>query len=290
MSHVAIITESRSALPLDLINEYSIRIASLGYVFNNKVYRDNLDIKIEDFWKLFPTYKEIPTTSAVSLGDFRNLYLELAQKTNSIVCITMSRLLSATYKAAEQAAQIVMEENPGLDIRVIDSKTGLSAMGLIVIEAARAAQAGRSLLEVVQVVQEMMPRAKYFMILESLKYIMKVGRAPDVKVQSNQNPTPIPAISPIMGIVKPDTGVLENLDRAATIEEALIKAAAMVKNYIDVNKKVHFLLAYSDRIEKLVGVKEILTSQYKTAEILAGPMTPSMIVSCGPMYSIGFYT
>jgi DegV family protein with EDD domain len=290
MNQVAIITDSSSALPLDVISNYDIKIAALGYVFNNKVYRDNIDIKTEDFWKLFPTFKEIPTTSAVSLGDFRNIYLDLAQKTRSIVCITMSTILSATNKAAEQAAQIVMEEKPGLDIRVIDCQTGLSAMGLIVIEAARAAKAGKSLDEVVQVVQDMLPRAKYFMILESLKYIMKVGRAPDARAQNAQAPAAIPAISPIMGIIKPKTGVLENLDRAGNIDEALVKAANMVKNYIDVNKEVHFLLAYSDRMEKIDRVKEILSSQYKCAEILTGPMTPSMIVSCGPMYSIGFYT
>lgn len=289
MAQVGIVTESSSALPMDLINEYGIRVASLGYIQNNKVYRDRLDISIEEFWKIFPTFKEIPTTAAVSVGDFRNIFLEQSRTTKSIVCVTMSTLLSATCKAAQQAAQMVMEENPESKIKVIDSKSGLGAMGLMVIEGARAAKAGKSLDEVVQVVQDMMSRAKYFMILESLKYIMKVGRAPDAKT-ADARATAIPPISPIMGIVKTNTGVLENLERASNIDEAISKAIDMVKNYVDINKPMHFLLAYPERIDKCEQMKKALITKYNCAEIHIGQMTPAMMVSCGPMYGLAFYT
>jgi DegV family protein with EDD domain len=289
MSQVAIVTESSSTLPKDLVAKLWIKVVSLGYIHNNKVYRDDIDIKTEDFWKIFPTFAEIPTTSAGSLGDFRNTFLELGRSTDKIICITMSKVLSATYKAAEQAAQMVMEEKPGQDIRVIDSKTGSLALGLIVIEAARAAQAGKSSADIISIIQDMMSRTRYFMALESLKYIMKVGRAPDAKTQSNQAQAAVPSISPIMGIVKPDTGTLENLDRGANIDEAMNKVVDMVKNYIDVNKEVHFLLAHPDRLDKCEQIKKSLTSKYKIAEIHVGRMTPSMIVACGPWYGLGFY-
>jgi DegV family protein with EDD domain len=289
MSQVAVVTESSSALPKDLVAKLGIRVVSLGYVHNNKVYRDDIDIKTEDFWKIFPTFTEIPTTSAGSLGDFRNTFLALGKSTDNIVCITMSKILSATFKAAEQAAQIVMEEKPGLNIKVVDSKKGLGALGLIVIETARAAAAGKNLEEVGRVANDMVARAKYFMILESLKYIMKAGRAPDAKAQVAQVPAAVPAISPIMGIVKDDTGVLENFDRGANIDEALGKVVGMVKNHIDVNKEVHFLLAHPDRPDKCEQLKKALSSQYKVAEINVGRMTPSMIVACGPMYGLAFY-
>jgi DegV family protein with EDD domain len=290
MSEVGIVTESSGALPKDVVTEYAIRVVPLGYVHNNKVYRDDIDISIEDFWKIFPTFTEIPTTSAGSLGDFRNTFLDLSRNTRSIVCITMSKLLSATYNAAEQAARMVMEESPGLDIRVIDSKTGLGALGLTVIEAARAARAGKNADEVVGVAQNIMSRVKYFMVLESLKYIMKIGRAPDAKTQSPGIPAAVPQFSPILGIVKTGTGVLENLEKASNIDEALNKATEMVKDYIDINKPVHFLLDHPDNIEKCEQLKQALTRKYHCAEIFIGRMTPAMIVSCGPMFAIAFYT
>jgi len=289
MSEVKIVTESSALLPDDRLAEFDIRVASLGYVDNNKVYRDNLDITIEDFWKLFPNFKVIPTTSAASLNDFRSIFLTLATQTSDIVCLTMSKLLSATYKTAQQAAQIVAEEKPGLTIKVIDTQTGSAALGLIVIEAARAAQKGQSLGKVLGVTYDMMSRAKYFMIMESLKYIMKVGRAPDAKDQAAKTQTVIPPISPIMGIVKTGAGVLENLDRGSNIDEALTKAVDMVAKYIDASQQVHFLLAHPDQPEKCRKVQESLARKYKIAEIFIGRMTPSMIVACGPAYFLGFY-
>ncbi len=289
MAQVGIVTDSTSGFSRELMKEYGIRIISMGFIMNNRVYRDYLDITLDEFWKIFPTFKEIPTTSAGGVGDFRNAFLDLAKSTNSIVCITISKALSATYNAADQAARMVMEEKPGLNIKLIDSKTSSGALSLIVLEAARAARAGKSQEEVVQVVQNMMSRAKYLLIFESLKYIMKIGRAPDAK-NPDARAAAMPQISPIMGIVKTDTGVMENLDRASNIDEALMKATDLVKNYVDINEPVHFLLHYPDRIDKCEQMKKVLASKYNCAEVRIWQWSPATIVSCGPVYGLAFYT
>ena len=256
---------------------------------NKKVYKDYVDITPEEFWKMFPTLTGIPTTSAVSLGDFRQAFLNLATKTDSIVCITLSNELSATHKAAQQAADIVRGEIPSLNIAVVDSRTSAGALGLIVIEAARAAKAGKSLAEVLQVAKSMIPKVKYFMMLESMKYIARIGRNPDANTKP-QVPQPQVAISPILGIVKPDSGLIQNLDRASNMDEAIAKGIEMVKNYIDVNKPVHFLLHYPDRIDKCEQMKKDLCAKYKCAEVHMGQFSPTTIVAVGPMYGIAFWT
>lgn len=285
MSQVGIVSDSVTGLSEKTMTENGIRVVSMGFVYNNKVYRDFLDIKIDDFWKMFPNFKEIPTTSACSIGDFRNTFLDLARTTDKIVCITISNKLSATYKAADQAAQIVRSENPALDIRVIDSKTSSGGLGWIVLEAARAARAGKNQEEIVAIVQNMISRAKYLIALESMKYILKVARAPEAKGQ------PIPVnISPIMGIVKPDIGVMENIDRAANIDEALLKMTDLVQNYVEPGKPVHFILTYPDRFDKLEKISKLISEKYNCAEIIIGQWPPSAMVATGPMYGLGFYT
>jgi DegV family protein with EDD domain len=289
MAQVGIVTDSTSGFSRELMTEYGIRIVSMGFISNSKVYRDYLDITTEEFWKIFPTFKEIPTTSAGGVGDFRAAFLDLAKSTNNIVCITISKVLSATYNAADQAARIVMEEKPGLNIKLIDSKTSSGALSLIVLEAARAARAGKSQDEVIRIVEDMMSRAKYFIILESLKYIMKIGRAPDAK-NPDAKTAAIPPISPIMGIVKTDTGVMENLERASNIDDALMKATDLVKNYVDINNPIHFLLHYPDRIDKCEQMKKVLLSKYNCAEMHIWQWAPATIVSCGPVWGLAFYT
>jgi DegV family protein with EDD domain len=282
MPEVGIVTDSTSLIPADLRAEYDIRVVSMGFILNNKVYRDHVDIETSEFWKIYPTFKEPPTTSAGATGDFYRAFLDLAEDKKSIVCITLSGVLSATFGSANQAARMAMEKKPGLDIRVIDSKTCLGALGFVVLEAARAARSGKNLPEVLDVVQDMLPRVKYFMILESLRSLMKIGRAPDGKVMD------VPQIKPIMGMVS-GKGVVENLDRAATLDEALAKAVEMVGKYTSGGKPVHILLHYPQTDEKTEQMKQMLLSRYSCAEMYSSQCVPATVVATGPMWAMGFY-
>jgi DegV family protein with EDD domain len=283
MSEVGIVTDSTSLIPADLRAEYDIRVVSMGFIFNNKVYRDHVDIETPEFWKIYPTFKEIPTTSAGATGDFYQTFMDLAKNTRSIVCITMSRVLSATWGSADQAAKMAMEKKPGLDIRVIDSKSCLGALGLLVLEAARAARKGKDLSEVLAVVQDMLPRVKYFMILESLRSLMKIGRTPDGKMID------VPQIKPILGMVS-GKGVVENLDKAPTLDEALARAVEMVGNYTTAGKPIHVILSYPQTEEKTDLMKKMLLSRYTCAELYSSQCVPASVVATGPMWAIGFYS
>jgi fatty acid-binding protein DegV len=117
-----------------------------------------------------------------------------------------------------------------------------------------------------------------------MKYILKVARAP-----ADNSQQPPMQIVPIMGIVKAGSGVMESIDRANSLEEALSKATDLVKNYIDTSKPVHFLLTYPDRPDNCEKMSKLLAEKYNCAEIIYGQWTPSAIVAAGPMYGLAFY-
>jgi DegV family protein with EDD domain len=282
VSGIGFVTDSTSLIPADLRAKYDIRVVSMGFIFKNKVYRDYVDIETTDFWKMYPGFTEPPTTSAGASGDFYRAFMDLAKTRRTIFCITLSRVLSATWGSADQAAKMAMETDVGLDIRMVDSKTCLGALGLLVLEAARAAAAGKNPAEVLTLVEDLKTRVKYFMVLESLRSLMKVGRAPDGKALD------VPNIKPIMGMVS-NKGVVENLDKAATLDEGIARAVAMVKNYTDPGKPAHFILHYPEFPEKCEQIKMDLLSRYNCAEVLISQFTPATMVATGPMYAFGFY-
>ena len=121
---------------------------------DEQYYRDNVDITMTEFWKMFPNLKEQPTTSAVNPGDFLNIFNELSKSVDNIICILVSKILSATQECAYQARRIIRPELPNLNIEIIDSKTSAGAMGFTVLEAARAAQQNKSMAEIIEVVQD----------------------------------------------------------------------------------------------------------------------------------------
>jgi len=284
MSKVGVVTDSTNCLPAELIKEFNIGIAPVHIILDGKDYRDQLDLTPAEFYRMFKGLKKMPTTNAVSPGDFVNAFTELAKTTDSIVCLPLSKALSATYESAVQAREAVRSENPGLNIEIVDSKTCVGALGFIVLETARAAQAGKSLAEVVKVAQDMIPRVKYLLVLDTLKYLIKGGRAPKTAMIGE-----LLQVKPITGIVK-DSGLMDMLGRERGKQKALRKAVDLVKDYIDTDKPIHVIVHYSEHIEDGEQLREMVTSRYNCAEAYMTELTPVMSCHTGPMTGLSFYS
>ncbi|MFC1861379.1 DegV family protein [Chloroflexota bacterium] len=283
MSRVGIVTDSTNCLSPEIIKEYDIRVVPMVVVIEGKSYRDLVDITPAEFYPLFKGLKEMPTTSAASPGDFTNAFAELARVTDSIVCIVVSKILSATFGAAEQARETVQSENHGLKIEIVDSKNSQGALGFIALEAARAAQAGKSLAEVVAVAQDMVPRVKYVAVLDTLKYLMKLGRAPKTAIIGE-----VLQVKPFIGMVG-GTGLVESLGKTRGKQKAMVKMVDMVKDYVDSDKPLHVIVHYSDRIEEGEELKKLVTSKYNCTEVYMTEYTPVMASATGPMVGVAFY-
>jgi DegV family protein with EDD domain len=284
MPRVGIVIDSASCMPPELIKEYDIHIAPVHLTMDGKDYRDQIDITPAEFWKIFKDSKEMPTTSGVGPADFASAFSELAKSTDSIVCIVVSKVLSATYSAAEQAREMVREEYPNLSIEIFDSKRSVGAQSLIALEAARAAQAGKSLGEVTQVAQDMIPRVKYFLALDTLKYLMKIGRAPKTGMIGE-----LLNVKPIVGMVK-DTGVMDNLGRERGKQKALRKIVDMISEHTDISKPLHVIVHYSDNIEDGEQVREMVTAKHNCAEVYMSELSPVVVTATGPMVGLAFYS
>lgn len=283
MPNVGIVTDTISCLPAELIKEYDIRVVPLGLSINGKAYRDQVDMTSAEFWNQFPEMNEF-STGAPALGDFTSVFKELGKSTDSIVGTFVSKALSATHEAAVQAREIFKAETPNLNIEIIDSNTACGALGFIVLESARAAQAGKSLAEVIQTAQDMIPRVKWGMVMETLKYIIKSGRAPKTAVVGE-----FLHVKPITGMVN-NTGLVENLGRARGRQKAIAKLIDLMKEHIDTSKSVHLIAHYTNRIEDGEKLRDLVTSQFNCAEVYLTPFTPVISGHTGPVVALSFYS
>ena len=283
MSKVGVVTDTINCLPPELIKEYDIRIVPIPLSVDGKTYRDQVEISSDEFWKIFPGMKEF-TTGAPPLGDFLNVFSGPAQTTDSIFCTFVSKALSATYEAAVQAVGKFKSDNPNITIEIVDSRTAAGAQGFVVLEAARAAQAGKSLSEVIQVAQDMITKVRFFCAMDTLKYLIKSGRAPKTAYMGE-----FMQVKPIIGMVN-NTGLVENLARAMGKQKAMAKMPEMMKPYIETGKPLHINAHYTDTIEDGEKIRDIVTSQYKCDEVFLTPYTPVMSGHTGPVTALSFYS
>jgi DegV family protein with EDD domain len=137
---VKIVTDSGADLPLDLVRELGITVVPVYLRFGDKVYRDGVDIGPDEFYAKLISSPVLPSTSAPSAGDFAQAYRDVASSTDGIVSIHITRRHSATYDAALLGREMI--EKARHRIEVIDSEGVTMWQGLVVLTAARAAEAG----------------------------------------------------------------------------------------------------------------------------------------------------
>jgi len=166
-------TDSTSDLTPNIAGELGITVVPLNVHFGSETYRDGVDLTTEDFYRRLSQCKTLPTTSAPAPGTFAEVYDKLAKQTNEILTITISSKLSATYKAAVDGKEMSKSK---VRIEVIDSLSAIVGLGLIVISAAKAARAGASLDDVIDVVYSSMNRVDFRMAFDTLEYLRRGGR------------------------------------------------------------------------------------------------------------------
>jgi DegV family protein with EDD domain len=153
---VKIVTDSTSDLPLQVAQELGITVVPLYVRFGADVYRDGVDLTTKEFYRKLVSSRKLPTTSAPSPGEVAEVYDKVAEGTDEILSIHLSSKFSALYEVALRAKEQMKKK---CQVEVIDSLSGIMGEGLIVIAAAKEAQAGASLAQVIDTVGKTIPKS-----------------------------------------------------------------------------------------------------------------------------------
>lgn len=135
---VKISADSTCDLSPELLKRYDVAIQPLYIVRDDASLRDGVDIRPTDIFAHVEKTGKLLKTAAVSVEDYIELFRRRTADGSEVVHITISAEMSACYQNACLAAR----EVPG--VYPVDSRNLSTGMGLVVIEAAKRAQAGRA--------------------------------------------------------------------------------------------------------------------------------------------------
>jgi DegV family protein with EDD domain len=170
MNRIAIVTDSTADIPKELASQYGITIVPLKVIINGKdTFLDGVNLQTEEFYQHLEM-GHTSTTSQPSPAEFADYYKRLLP--DSIISIHIASAMSGTV----QSARVAREMFPDNDIVVIDSKSCSMGLGLLVLEAALAAAAGKSRDEVLDIIYSKMPKIRLFFFVDSLKHLKQGGR------------------------------------------------------------------------------------------------------------------
>ena len=167
---VRVSADSTCDLSPELIARYGLEIAPLYIVRDGESLRDGMEIRPQDIFDYVDKTGKLLKTSAVSVEDYISLFRRLTQDGSEVVHITISAEMSACYQNACLAAQ----EVPG--VFPVDSRNLSTGMDLVVIEAAKRAQAGEDGAAIQKAMNALTPRIEASFVIERLDYLYKGGR------------------------------------------------------------------------------------------------------------------
>lgn len=171
MQPLAIVTDSTSDIPDELIAQHHIHVVPNYVVIDGESAEDGKGMTREAFYTKLPTMISFPTTATASSGTYQQLYNRLLQEGfKQILSIHASSLLSGIFNAASVAAQPFSKQ-----IHVIDSKYVTLGLGFQVLAAAELALTD-PLDNILTVIENVRQRIRVVALLDTLEYVRRSGR------------------------------------------------------------------------------------------------------------------
>ncbi len=210
---VSIVTDSTSDIPPDIARELKITAIPVHVIFGQESFDDGVTITREEFYRRLKTTKLLPTTSTPSAGEFAETYRRIGGK---IVSIHVAANWSSLLSVAQVGASLV----PEAQIAFFDSGKLAMGLGWQVILAARAAQQGRSIAEILQALQDAKHRVRLFAALDTLEFLRRSGRVNALVARFGQ----LLSIKPIIDV---GNGEATMVDRVRTRHAAIVRLKEM---------------------------------------------------------------
>ena len=171
---IKITATSTCDLPPELIERYDITIVPLYVSFGGNTYRDGVEAGPEDIFRHVEGGGNLPSTAAVNIADYQELFAELSPKYDSVLHITIGSEFSCCYQNALVAAEEFS------NVYVVDSRTLTVGQGTLALEAAIAAERGDSIEELLKMLESMIDRVDTTFVVDKLDYLAKGGRCSSV--------------------------------------------------------------------------------------------------------------
>jgi len=170
---IRIVTDSNCDLPADIIQQHQITVIPMYINIGTESYLDGVDISRAEFYEGLPLFHSHPMTSVPGPGTFVEAFETLASEgATEILCIHIASSLSAMANSARLAA----DEWDKLPVTVFDSGNLTVGTGLQAVAAAKAAADGRTMDEIVALLEDQASRTYCFAALDTVTFLRRSGR------------------------------------------------------------------------------------------------------------------
>ncbi len=268
---VAIVSDSTAYLPQDWVSNYNIKVAPSVVIWDGDELRDWYDIKADEFFTRLAKSNSLPTTSQPTPAYFKGIYEELLEDGYDILGVHISHKLSGTFASAEQARQMF----PNANIENIDTLSVSMGEGWPLLMAVKAIEAGKSLQECKQIVEEASRFTDIVLTVETLEFLHRGGRIGGATrlLGTALNFKPILEVS---------DGRIEPLERVRTRKKSLNRLVELAIQRVGERRPVYMSTIHANAREDAEIVLEKIAEVLPLKHRVVTDVSPTVGVHTGP--------
>lgn len=276
---IAIMTDSCSDVPRNLLERFHIYEMALSINYKDRSYRDRVDITPEEVYENLQI--EIPHTSLPTIGEIHETIEKIiADGYDQIIIPVISSGLSGTFKAIE----MVCEDFKNIKTKVIDTKNIAIGSGFLSIYAAQLVEKNFNFEEIVKKVESKIEDSNIYYSLQTLHYLIKGGRLGRVEGMIGS----ILQIKPIISCVK--DGIYYTVEKVRGRKQSINKLIEIIQDEVKDKKNYYLAVCHGYAQEEADKIKERMQPYIDNATLfMEGQISPALGVHTGPgLVGVGF--
>ena len=285
MSDFVILTDSSADLGVDMVRQLDVQVLPLSFSMGTQIYHnypDNREIDPHAFYQLL-RQGQVATTSAINMAQYTDALEPLLQEGKDVLVLAFSSGLSTTYNSSRLAVEELQEKYPERKIYTVDTLCASLGQGLLVYLAAKERDAGKSIEQVRDWVEENKLHMCHQFTVDDLHFLKRGGRisATTAVVGSMLQ------IKPVLHV--DNEGHLINIAKARG-RQASLKALVdkMEKTAIDPANQVVFI-SHGDCLEDAQTVEKMVKERFGVKEVYINYVGPVIGAHSGPGTLALFY-
>lgn len=176
MAKFILSTDSGCDLSLEALTALDIKVIPMTYSIDGVDYKDTMNP--DDLAVFYKKMEDgaVPKTASISIGEFADHFKSIADGDLPILHLTLGSGISGTYSNGAQAVQILCDEGFASQILLVDSNCASAGYGLMMLEAAKMRDEGKTAKEVAEYINSTKFGVSPYFTTPDLTYLYRGGR------------------------------------------------------------------------------------------------------------------
>ena len=266
-----IVIDSAGDIPEEWKSEYDVDVIPVNIQFENKTYKQGIDLSNDDFYRLADTSGVIPKTSQPTPQQFVDFYKRIAQASDTILSLHITSKLSGTFNSAVLAAQELKNK---LNIITYDSGSGSAAIGFMCKEVRQLERAGATLQAILARLDVIRQNVNIVLTLDSLEYARRSGRVNGLQAR-------MAALLNIKPVIILKDGALDMKEKVRTRQRALNRVLEIIHDRVG-DRLVNVAVVHSRSLEAARQLMKKVNETFHINEAIISELSIGVAANLGP--------